>query len=64
MLYPVTSKESAAEQLLLQTQYAQPALFAVEYALAKLWIEWGIRPAAMFGHSRGEYVAACIAGVF
>ncbi len=47
-----------------QTQYTQPALFAFEYALAKLWLSWGIKPHAVMGHSVGEYVAACIAGVF
>ena len=46
------------------TALAQPALFAVEYALAKTWAAYGIRPAAMIGHSLGEYVAACLAGVF
>ena len=46
-----------------QTWLAQPALFVVEYALAKLWMEWGVRPQAMIGHSIGEYVAACLAGV-
>ncbi|SCL25723.1 thioester reductase domain-containing protein [Micromonospora pallida] len=40
------------------------ALFAVEYALAKLWMSWGVEPAAMLGHSLGEYVAACLSGVF
>ena len=47
-----------------QTQYAQPALFVIEYALARLWMEWGVQPEAMIGHSIGEYVAACLAGVF
>lgn len=49
---------------LQQTAIAQPALFAVEYSLARLWMSWGIQPAAMIGHSIGEYVAACLAGVF
>jgi acyl transferase domain-containing protein/acyl carrier protein len=51
-------------QLIDQTGYTQPALFAVEYALAKLWQSWGIEPAWAMGHSVGEYVAACLAGVF
>ena len=55
-------EESAAR--LADTRFAQPALFAVEYALAKLWMEWGVVPQAMIGHSIGEYVAACLAGVF
>ena len=46
-----------------KTLFAQPALFTVEYALARLWQSLGITPAAMIGHSMGEYVAACLAGV-
>ena len=41
-----------------------PAVFVVEYALAQLLMEWGIRPQAMIGYSLGEYTAACLAGVF
>jgi acyl transferase domain-containing protein/NADPH:quinone reductase-like Zn-dependent oxidoreductase len=52
------------ERRLEQTVNAQPALFAVGYALARLWQSWGIQPAAVLGHSVGEYVAACIAGVY
>jgi malonyl CoA-acyl carrier protein transacylase len=48
---------------LTQTRLAQPALFVVEHALARLWLSWGIRPRALLGHSLGEYVAACLAGV-
>lgn len=58
----VEQNDEATEQL-KQTMYAQPALFVIEYALAQLWISWGIQPQAMFGHSLGEYVAACISGV-
>lgn len=47
-----------------QTTYTQPALFAFEYALAQTWRSWGVEPHAVLGHSVGEYVAACIAGVF
>jgi 8-amino-7-oxononanoate synthase len=47
-----------------QTKYTQAAIFSVEYALAQLWLAWGIKPDYVMGHSIGEYVAACIAGVF
>lgn len=47
-----------------QTKYTQPAIFAIEYALAQLWQSWGIQPSVVMGHSVGEYVAACVAGVF
>lgn len=62
VLYPGTVNNEAEERI-HQTRYAQPALFLFEYALAKLWMSWGIVPAAMVGHSVGEYVAACLADV-
>ena len=51
------------EALLHQTRYTQPALFCLEWSLAQLWRSFGVAPAAMVGHSLGEYVAACQAGV-
>ncbi|NQE32467.1 type I polyketide synthase [Microcoleus asticus] len=64
VLYPSESQAEAATNQLKQTAITQPALFAIEYALAKLWMSWGVHPKAMIGHSIGEYVAACLAGVF
>jgi amino acid adenylation domain-containing protein len=64
LMFPVEGTEKHAAKLLEQTQFTQPALFTIEYALAKLWIAWGIQPTAMIGHSVGEYVAGCLAGVF
>ncbi len=56
--------ESDAARTLDQTAITQPALFSLEYALAQMYLSWGIRPAYVMGHSVGEYVAACIAEVF
>ncbi len=64
VLYPNATQEQKATQQLQQTHITQPALFAIEYALAKLWMAWGVHPEVMIGHSIGEYVAACLAGVF
>lgn len=62
VLYP--DETTGSETLLNQTAFTQPALFALEYALAQLWMSWGIKPTVVMGHSVGEYVAACIAGIF
>ncbi len=53
-----------AESPIHDTEFAQPALFAIEYSLATLWRSWGVEPGALLGHSVGEYVAACVAGAF
>jgi len=59
-VYPATGESSFLDE----TAYTQPALFALEYALAQLWQSWGINPTVVMGHSVGEYVAAVLAGVF
>ncbi|HUD56687.1 MAG TPA: SDR family NAD(P)-dependent oxidoreductase [Terracidiphilus sp.] len=63
-LYPSEREKDAASERLNQTWLTQPALFTIEYALARWWMSLGVEPAAMVGHSIGEYVAACLAGVF
>ncbi len=64
LLFPEPGGEQASQELLKQTRFTQPALFALELSLARLWMSWGVEPAAMIGHSVGEYTAACLAGVF
>jgi acyl transferase domain-containing protein len=59
VLYPPAGAATPIDE----TRYAQPLMFAFEYALARVWMSWGIRPAVMLGHSLGEYAAACIAGL-
>jgi amino acid adenylation domain-containing protein len=56
--------DSIDSETINATQFTQPLLFTVEYALASLLMNWGIYPDRMIGHSLGEYVAACISGVF
>jgi non-ribosomal peptide synthase protein (TIGR01720 family) len=64
VLFPAAGAEEQADEQLKQTWLTQPALFVIEYALARAWMQWGVKPEAMIGHSIGEYVAAALAGVF
>lgn len=64
VLYPEPERAEAAAEQLSRTAIAQPALFVIEYALANLWLSWGVQPQAMIGHSIGAYTAACLADVF
>lgn len=63
-LLEILYSTDAEDAVLAQTAYTQPALFALEYSLYQLWHSWGIHPNVVMGHSVGEYVAACVAGVF
>lgn len=69
LLYPELfnkndSEFSTLKSLLVSTRYTQPALFAIEYALTATCMDLGIKPHTVIGHSLGEYVAACVAGIF
>ena len=64
VLFPPAGDEEAAKEILKNTQFTQPALFSLGYSLAQVWMSWGIKPAALMGHSIGEFAAACTAGVF
>jgi acyl transferase domain-containing protein len=64
VIYPPVGQEETAQEQLDQTSLTQPAIFVIEYATAQLWMKRGVRPRAMIGHSIGEYVAACLAGIF
>ena len=63
-LYPSEHEREAAGHDIHRTALTQPCIFVVEYALAKLWMSWGIQPSLLIGHSIGEYVAAVFAGTF
>jgi acyl transferase domain-containing protein/thioesterase domain-containing protein len=64
ILFPSQANLATAEEKIRLTWNAQPILFAVEYALAQLWISWSVVPDKLIGHSLGEYPAACLSGVF
>jgi acyl transferase domain-containing protein len=63
VLYPSDLRSDEAAARLRQTEFTQCALFVVEYALASLWMSWGVKPALMVGHSVGEFVCAVLSGV-
>jgi acyl transferase domain-containing protein len=64
IIYPTAADAETAAISLAQTCFTQPALFVTEYALAQLWQSWGVFPQATIGHSIGEFVSACLSGVF
>ncbi|MDR0703176.1 MAG: SDR family oxidoreductase [Azoarcus sp.] len=64
IIFPAPDDGEAGNQALARMEYGQSALAVISHATARLWMSLGVRPAAMLGHSVGEYVAACMAGVF
>ena len=64
VLFPEAGDEEASQEIIKNTRFTQPALFALGYSLAQVWIAWGVQPSALIGHSIGEFAAACTAGVF
>jgi acyl transferase domain-containing protein len=64
VLYPEAAEKGETEVSINDTWLTQPSIFVVEYALARLWMAWGVTPSVLIGHSVGEYVAAVLAGVF
>jgi amino acid adenylation domain-containing protein len=64
LIYPQEAELESSKHRIKQADLAQCAIFVIEYALARMWMKWGVQPCALIGHSLGEYVAACIAGVF
>jgi amino acid adenylation domain-containing protein len=58
------STDDNAKARLRETRFTQPAIFAISYSLARLWMSWGLKPSALIGHSVGEFVAATLAGIF
>ncbi|MEZ0350447.1 type I polyketide synthase [Mycobacterium sp. pR1184] len=64
LLEVLFAADREAGEAVRHTSFAQPALFAIEMGLARLWQSWGIEPDVVLGHSVGQYAAACVAGVF
>ncbi|MBL8331284.1 MAG: aminotransferase class III-fold pyridoxal phosphate-dependent enzyme [Rubrivivax sp.] len=64
LVFRVAEADGVPDERLGQTRFTQPAMFALEWSLAQLWLHWGVQPAALIGHSLGEWVAACLGGTF
>ncbi|QDV63563.1 polyketide synthase [Crateriforma conspicua] len=64
VMFPPRGDEAASEEILRNTRFTQPALFALGVSLSRMWMAWGFEPSAMIGHSIGEFAAACVSGVF